>query len=340
MSLKVGDRVSENGRKGTVTAFHTKGTVDVKFDDMDYAIRRQMGQVRKANPSKKSYVTSVPLVIACSATKTSSPGKEPAYERYQGPLWQSFRKCSAIPNPNIKVMVLSAKYGFLDYDTPIPDYNMVLVKEGKRSRGRHEVYPSELAKQIAVKGNKRPTVIFVGGKLYREALEMAGYRVLMLEDADAFPDRDKHGGMGLKRSALCWYLDFLSTYENKKKNPPQFDYNRIQYALQVQAIYESLVKKALGLKSKDDFGRGNRRIDYQLTQPERRTLLSRAFAITTNFQRKHGYLEPSPMRGQPFPLLITEKTLKRIQERFEDPDEVVAKLKKYERTLKMARKRK
>ena len=46
MSLKVGQRVIEKGRKGTVVAFHTKGTVDVHFDDMEHEIRRQLYQVK------------------------------------------------------------------------------------------------------------------------------------------------------------------------------------------------------------------------------------------------------------------------------------------------------
>jgi len=46
--LKVGDRVVEGSRKGKVVAFHTRGTVDVLFDDMEYPIRRQLGTVRKA----------------------------------------------------------------------------------------------------------------------------------------------------------------------------------------------------------------------------------------------------------------------------------------------------
>lgn len=51
--FKVGDRVSEGKRKGKVTALHSPGTVDVLFDDMGYAIRRQAPNVRKrVNPSR------------------------------------------------------------------------------------------------------------------------------------------------------------------------------------------------------------------------------------------------------------------------------------------------
>ena len=45
--FRVGDRVVEGRRKGKVTALHSPGTVDVLFDDMGYAIRRQAPNVRK-----------------------------------------------------------------------------------------------------------------------------------------------------------------------------------------------------------------------------------------------------------------------------------------------------
>ena len=48
--LKIGDRIKEGSRFGKVVAFHTKGTVDVLFDGEDYAIRRQLPNVFKANP--------------------------------------------------------------------------------------------------------------------------------------------------------------------------------------------------------------------------------------------------------------------------------------------------
>ena len=53
-SLKIGDRIQEGSRKGTVKSFHSKGTVDVKFDDMDYVIRRQLGSVKRINPRQEN----------------------------------------------------------------------------------------------------------------------------------------------------------------------------------------------------------------------------------------------------------------------------------------------
>ena len=66
------------------------------------------------------------LVLACSATKTDSPGRIPALERYNGPLWQTLRTVD--PDSSLaSVASLSARYGFRDVRDPIADYNMRLT---------------------------------------------------------------------------------------------------------------------------------------------------------------------------------------------------------------------
>lgn len=53
------------------------------------------------------------LILSCSATKRRDAGWIDAIDRYDGPLWQTVRAV----NPDrmqIKVAVLSARYGFLD----------------------------------------------------------------------------------------------------------------------------------------------------------------------------------------------------------------------------------
>ncbi len=54
--LKKGDRVQEKNKRGTITAIHTKGTVDVLFDGEDYAIRRQAYDVThiQENPMRRN----------------------------------------------------------------------------------------------------------------------------------------------------------------------------------------------------------------------------------------------------------------------------------------------
>lgn len=58
-----GDRVKEGNRLGIVTEIHTPGTVDVMFDDMEYAIRRQEGNVNKIrqNPNPNTWRNPTPL---------------------------------------------------------------------------------------------------------------------------------------------------------------------------------------------------------------------------------------------------------------------------------------
>ena len=69
-----------------------------------------------------------------------------------------------------------------------------------------------------------------------------------------------------------------------RQNP---DFERIQYQAQVQGIYESQVKRILGLPYKTPFeDRRGKRLDEQLTKKERRDILSGAFAIATSVGRK------------------------------------------------------
>lgn len=68
------------------------------------------------------------LILACSATKRTTPGWMPARDRYDGPLWQTLR---AADPTSLKATpaFLSARYGFGSADTPIQDYNLRLTAD-------------------------------------------------------------------------------------------------------------------------------------------------------------------------------------------------------------------
>ena len=68
------------------------------------------------------------LILACSATKSSSPGWTAAIDRYDGPLWQTLRTI-APDRQHTKVAVLSARYGFIDSRSPIEHYDSRLTKD-------------------------------------------------------------------------------------------------------------------------------------------------------------------------------------------------------------------
>ncbi len=209
MKLKVGDRVTEKGRQGIVVAFHTKGTVDVHFEDMDHEIRRQIDQVKPLRQNGR--VTQVPLIIACSGKKTG--GTKPAFELYDGYLWQSFRKhAPQPPDRDIAIYVLSAKYGIIPYNQTIKTYDKQIVGNNKRFYRNNEIKEMDVANKIKKQWNSGK-IFFSGGKHYKEALRQAGFDVIPLENLPDFPNRDGNEGMGKQRQALNWFLSqYLPSY--------------------------------------------------------------------------------------------------------------------------------
>lgn len=72
-----------------------------------------------------------------------------------------------------------------------------------------------------------------------------------------------------------------------------YDPKREQFNAQVQGIYESLVKRHLGLASTAKFKVRNKRLDIKHNLPQYvvNDLVSTAFAIATKVGQKHGYLK-------------------------------------------------
>jgi hypothetical protein len=112
-------------------------------------------------------------------------------------------------------------------------------------------------------------------------------------------------------------------------NPKDDVYNFFQEHLraQEQGVYESLVKKELGLPSKAEFkdARG-RRVDEKLSTDLKRRLLSQAIAITVGQQQKHGYLIPGTREP-------TKKGIERAMQRLSERGHAEENRQDYERTL-------
>lgn len=66
------------------------------------------------------------LILACSATKRNRPGWIPAVDRYDGPLWQTLRSIGP-DRHDTKVAVLSARFGFIDSQSPNENYDTRLT---------------------------------------------------------------------------------------------------------------------------------------------------------------------------------------------------------------------
>lgn len=72
------------------------------------------------------------LIISCGATKRDDPGLLPAIERYNGSPFKTLRATlRAMDSPTYpKILILSARFGLLHAETPIPNYNLRLTKAG------------------------------------------------------------------------------------------------------------------------------------------------------------------------------------------------------------------
>jgi len=69
------------------------------------------------------------LVMACSAAKKKDAGLLPALARYDGPAFHVLRKYLAHATDAPTVFILSARFGLLDADHPIPDYDRRISAE-------------------------------------------------------------------------------------------------------------------------------------------------------------------------------------------------------------------
>ena len=74
------------------------------------------------------------LILGCTATKKSNADRMPAIERYDGPTFRVLRKAlRERAAPNLVVYVLSAKYGLIEGDSLITDYDLAMTPDRARA---------------------------------------------------------------------------------------------------------------------------------------------------------------------------------------------------------------
>ncbi len=116
------------------------------------------------------------LVMACSATKRKVAGLLPAIVRYDGPAFHVLRKYLAHGTDAPSILILSAKYGLLDADHPIPDYGCRITAEAAEAI-RPDVL-RVLGERLSQK--QYEDVAFCVGHDYQKAVE--GYAGLIASD--------------------------------------------------------------------------------------------------------------------------------------------------------------
>lgn len=166
------------------------------------------------------------LILACSATKRRDPGWVPAYERYDGPLWQTWRTVD--PDRRLaRVGFLSTRYGFRAVDSPIEDYDARLTPDlaermiagGMTTRWPRPPSPNkpdnygshpgcEIA-SLACHGARPFTdIALVGGGLYLQVMRafLGGFREMRCITPDA-RITEINAGIGIMRARLRAWLE-------------------------------------------------------------------------------------------------------------------------------------
>lgn len=166
------------------------------------------------------------LILACSATKRHDPGWMPAWERYDGPLWQTWR--SVDPNRKLaRVGFLSARYGFGAGDRPIEDYDARLTPDlaermiaggmgtrwprppSPRKPDNEGSHPGCEIASLCYHGTRPFTdVALVGGGLYLKVMRafLEGFREMRCITPDA-EITEINAGIGVMRQRLRAWLE-------------------------------------------------------------------------------------------------------------------------------------
>lgn len=107
------------------------------------------------------------LILACTSRKRSDTSLLPAIQRYDGPSFRVLRKyLRSVPDEDLAVLILSAEFGLIRRDTPIPDYDRLMsFQRAEQLRSTVANQFSEFMKEIAPK-----KMLVSAGRTYLRAL--------------------------------------------------------------------------------------------------------------------------------------------------------------------------
>lgn len=154
---------------------------------------------RKCDPIKVA-------IMACSGKKR--PGERPAIEKYDGPMWQTLRArlaelpaaAEAFASGKLRIMVLSAKFGFIDAAVAVPDYDQRLDERRATELLRDNSYDLQMLPGMV---DQAEAVLFAGGELYRNTMWKATganlWNIMKIDETNG-------AGIGFQREQLsAWF---------------------------------------------------------------------------------------------------------------------------------------
>lgn len=170
------------------------------------------------------------LLLACSSRKRLDPGHLPAIERYDGPAYRVLRRFVRLqPGDAPDVYILSAQFGLIQSDEPIPAYDRRMTAR------RAQELRSATADQLRSldPGSRYQDVFLHAGAMYRE--------ILTQPLVDMLPQQrlvSPTGSQGVQLTLLKSWLyqdnDSLPNHETTSRNdasPVRFSLKGVDYEI-------------------------------------------------------------------------------------------------------------
>ena len=358
-AFKVGDRVSEKGRLGKITAMHTKGTADVLFDDMTFAIRRQIPTLMKVKANGiqaevQRMINSAPpkwkAMFKVKVGKVKPTVDEaihailnltPSGAEYGPTGSKRWAVPAAVKADAIKGLRLSFRENYtsasgigLARAMQLATWPKVWDRSIDRMYGYFDRHISDT--ESATFGNdSNPSngwmawLNWGGTPGYEWAAAIKGSTRKIMSGERGYDRRKRVTKQSKKVPAMA-------NPRNKQHGVlfEVYDAKMAQRNAVVQGIYETLVRQYLGLKWNKPFkDKRGVRLDQSsmMSKPTIVRLTRRAFAIATATSQKHGYTK----KGTQDP---TAKGIARAKERAKDKKHLEENILDYETTLAMSRK--
>lgn len=138
------------------------------------------------------------LILSCSQRKKTNAGSMPAVERYDGPAFRLVRRFLRQTDDKPMMLILSAKYGLIRCEQPVPYYDQRMTQHIARHL-RPQIEESLRDILASSPGKSETAELFLCmGKVYLEALEQVIPFHISVKHA--------HGSPGNKLAALHDWL--------------------------------------------------------------------------------------------------------------------------------------
>lgn len=106
------------------------------------------------------------LILSCSATKRPDAGTLPAIDRYDGVAYRVLKKAlRETPDLRVAVIILSAEFGLIRADAPIPDYERRMTTARAK-----ELQPHVVAQFAQAAPAQYQRVLIHAGQTYAQAI--------------------------------------------------------------------------------------------------------------------------------------------------------------------------